>query len=59
MWATVVYKQRAGVCVGATADWGQEGAYVEHAAHFRDAGRIEAERLVELKRGLPRGARRA
>ena len=30
------------------------GAHVEHAVHGFDAGRIEAERLVELVRGLPR-----
>ena len=29
------------------------GAHVEHAAHVRDAGRVEAERLVERRRALP------
>ena len=29
------------------------GAHVEHAVHVRDAGRVEAERLVELRRVLP------
>jgi len=29
------------------------GAHVEHAAHVRDAGRIEAQRLVERRRVLP------
>eukprot|EP00964_Phaeocystis_antarctica_P025646 scaffold14435_cov55-Phaeocystis_antarctica.AAC.2 len=29
------------------------GAHLEHVAHGRDAGRVEAERLVERRRGLP------
>ena len=29
------------------------GAHVEHAVHVRDAGRVEAQRLVERRRGLP------
>ena len=29
------------------------GAHVEHAAHGCDAGRVEAERLVERRRDLP------
>eukprot|EP00964_Phaeocystis_antarctica_P030331 scaffold17120_cov41-Phaeocystis_antarctica.AAC.4 len=29
------------------------GAHVEHAAHVRDAGRVEAQRLVERRRDLP------
>eukprot|EP00964_Phaeocystis_antarctica_P083861 scaffold52794_cov50-Phaeocystis_antarctica.AAC.2 len=29
------------------------GAHVEHGVHVRDAGRVEAERLVERRRGLP------
>ena len=36
--------------------WGQaraRRAHVEHKAHVRDAGRIEAQRLVEIPRGLP------
>ena len=42
-----------------TRDWGaggegtRGGAHVEHAAHPRDAGRVEAHRLVEGPRGLP------
>ncbi len=32
---------------------GTRGAHVEHADHGRDAGRVEAERLVERKRVLP------
>ena len=32
---------------------GTRGAHVEHAVHVRDLGRVEAERLVELVRGLP------
>eukprot|EP00964_Phaeocystis_antarctica_P031103 scaffold17599_cov43-Phaeocystis_antarctica.AAC.2 len=29
------------------------GAHEEHVAHVRDAGRVEAERLVERRRALP------
>eukprot|EP00964_Phaeocystis_antarctica_P009640 scaffold5248_cov49-Phaeocystis_antarctica.AAC.3 len=29
------------------------GAHVEHAVHVRDAGRVEAQRLVERRRVLP------
>ena len=32
---------------------GTRGAHVEHALHGRDAGRVEAERLVERPRALP------
>ena len=32
---------------------GTRGAHVEHAAHGRDLGRVEAERLVERRRELP------
>jgi len=32
---------------------GTRGAHLEHADHGRDAGRVEAERLVERKRELP------
>eukprot|EP00964_Phaeocystis_antarctica_P045731 scaffold26341_cov62-Phaeocystis_antarctica.AAC.3 len=52
--------QRAGE--GATADWGQGtqgGAHVEHVAHGCDAGGVEAQRLVERRRVLPRVERRA
>eukprot|EP00964_Phaeocystis_antarctica_P057079 scaffold33736_cov50-Phaeocystis_antarctica.AAC.3 len=33
--------------------WGMRGAHLEHAVHVRDAGRVEAERLVEGRRALP------
>ena len=35
--------------------WGQgtRGAHIEHPLHIRDAGRVEAERLVERVRTLP------
>eukprot|EP00964_Phaeocystis_antarctica_P055511 scaffold32656_cov108-Phaeocystis_antarctica.AAC.2 len=33
---------------------GTRGAHVEHVLHGRDLGRVEAERLVEHRRGLPR-----
>eukprot|EP00964_Phaeocystis_antarctica_P057078 scaffold33736_cov50-Phaeocystis_antarctica.AAC.2 len=29
------------------------GAHLQHAAHVRDAGRVEAQRLVERRRALP------
>ena len=32
---------------------GARGAHGEHALHVRDLGRIEAERLVELRSELP------
>ena len=32
---------------------GTRGAHVEHALHVRDAGGVEAQRLVEGRRGLP------
>ena len=37
-------------CMGARCKC---GAHVEHAAHIRDAGRVEGQRLVECRRGLP------
>ena len=37
---------------------GTRGAHVEHGAHVRDLGRVEPERLVELRRALPRVERR-
>ena len=53
-------KQRAGVWIdcrlGARA---QGGAHLEHAHHVSDAGRVEAQRPVELPRVLPRVERRA
>jgi len=46
---------------------GTRGAHIKHAAHVRDVGRVEAQRLVECRRALPsrkvkhtkRGDRRA
>eukprot|EP00964_Phaeocystis_antarctica_P045214 scaffold26017_cov39-Phaeocystis_antarctica.AAC.1 len=35
------------------------GAHVEHVGHGCDAGGVEAQRLVERRRGLPRVERRA
>ena len=35
------------------------GAHLEHAVHGRDAGGVEAQRLVERRRALPRVERRA
>ena len=42
---------------GPTQGWGHQGtrgAHVEHGEHVRDAGRVEAERLVKCRRVLPR-----
>ena len=52
--------QRAGA--GSAADWGQGtrgGAHHEHLVHVRDARGVEAQRLVERLRILPRVERRA
>jgi len=38
---------------------GTPEAHVEHVAHVCDAGRVEAERLVERRRALPRVKRTA
>ena len=38
---------------------GTRGAHLEHALHVRDAGGVEAQRLVERRRVLPRVERRA
>eukprot|EP00964_Phaeocystis_antarctica_P156153 scaffold125705_cov51-Phaeocystis_antarctica.AAC.2 len=38
---------------------GTRGAHPEHVAYVRDAGRVEAQRLVERRRDLPRVERRA
>ena len=32
---------------------GTRGAHVEHVVHVRDAGRVEAQRLIERRRALP------
>ena len=47
---------------GPTQGWrgqGTCGAHVEHPAHARDLGRVEAERLVERRRVLPSQKARA
>eukprot|EP00964_Phaeocystis_antarctica_P049389 scaffold28648_cov60-Phaeocystis_antarctica.AAC.1 len=49
-------QERARLQIGSRA-WG--GAHVEHAAHGCDAGGVEAQRLVERRRELPRVERRA
>eukprot|EP00964_Phaeocystis_antarctica_P080635 scaffold50376_cov38-Phaeocystis_antarctica.AAC.1 len=56
--ATVV---QAGCREGSTADSGRArgGAHVEHVLHVCDAGGVEAQRLVERRRVLPRVERRA
>jgi len=38
---------------------GMRGAHLEHEAHGRDAGGVEAQRLVEGRRGLPSRRERA
>eukprot|EP00964_Phaeocystis_antarctica_P006373 scaffold3455_cov62-Phaeocystis_antarctica.AAC.6 len=52
-------KERAGE--GSIVDQGQarSGAYPEHVAYICDAGRVEAQRLIERRRALPRVERRA
>eukprot|EP00964_Phaeocystis_antarctica_P074683 scaffold45979_cov59-Phaeocystis_antarctica.AAC.1 len=47
---------RAGLHIGGRA---RGGAHVEHVPHGRDAGGVEAQRLVERLRVLPRVERRA
>ena len=44
---------------GRDCGWGGWGAHAEHAVHVCDAGRVEAERLVELAHVLPRAGSRA
>ena len=47
---------------GPTQGWGGQGtrgAHGEHSGHGRDLGRVEAERLVERRRGLPSRKARA
>ena len=44
-------RERARLQIGGRA---RGGAHVEHDAHVRDAGGVEAQRLVERPRGLPR-----
>ena len=41
------------VPTGGVVAQGTRGAHVEHAVHGHDLGRVEAERLVELRRALP------
>eukprot|EP00964_Phaeocystis_antarctica_P163523 scaffold139844_cov57-Phaeocystis_antarctica.AAC.1 len=36
-----------------SAGGSRRGTHVKHAAHVCDAGRVEAQRLVELRRALP------
>ena len=47
---------RARLQIGSRA---RGGAHVEHVAHVCDAGDVEAQRLVEQRRALPRVERRA
>ena len=42
-------------CGGSLASGGTRGAHPEHVLHDRDAGRVEAQRLVERPRVLPSG----
>ena len=52
------YARGEGPAVEAWGAKGMRGAHREHAAHGCDARRIEAERLVERRRALPRVASR-
>eukprot|EP00964_Phaeocystis_antarctica_P129384 scaffold93232_cov57-Phaeocystis_antarctica.AAC.3 len=47
------HARREGPAVKAGGAMGVRGAHGEHVAHVRDAGRVEAQRLVERQRGLP------
>ena len=49
-------QQRARLQIGSRA---RGGAHGEHVSHVCDAGGVEAQRLVERRRGLPRDERRA
>ena len=40
-------------CGGSLARGGTRGAHVKHGVHVRDAGRVEAQRLVERQCILP------
>ena len=40
-------------CEGWGAIEGMRGAHLEHVVHVLDAGRVEAQRLIELRRALP------
>ena len=60
MWAERAWSDGTAqaVCTGrdrlkAVGGQGTRGAHVEHVAHGRDLGRVEAERLVERRRFLP------
>ena len=46
-------KRRAGLGRLKAGGHGTRGAHVEHVLHVRDAGRVQAERLVERNRPLP------
>eukprot|EP00964_Phaeocystis_antarctica_P064366 scaffold38703_cov47-Phaeocystis_antarctica.AAC.3 len=55
-WRASSVHGRARLQIGGRA---REGAHVEHVVHLRDAGGVEAQRLVERRRALPRVERRA
>eukprot|EP00964_Phaeocystis_antarctica_P117078 scaffold80909_cov62-Phaeocystis_antarctica.AAC.14 len=60
--ATAVTTAVHAACTGGLDPQGQGrggGAHVEHAVHICDAGGVEAQRLVERIRGLPRVETRA
>ena len=51
-------RKRQAACTGkaklkAFGGQGTRGAHVEHVAHGRDLGGVEAQRLIERRRGLP------
>ena len=49
------WRARGGPATGGLGGQGTRGgAHPEHAAHGRDAGRVETQRLVEGRRVLPR-----
>ena len=50
---------RGGLDCRLGAEYGEERTHAEHVLHGRDAGGVEAQRLVERRRGLLRVERRA
>ena len=51
--ATAALAARTGRARLKAVGQGTDGAHVEHMAHVCDAGRVEAQRVVERRRVLP------
>ena len=53
-WRSQARRARGGPATGGLWEQGTRGgAHVEHGDHVRDAGRVEAQRLIERRRELP------